>query len=72
MYPDVARQCAPPPPPGQVRSGQDRSGVPGIFSEMPRYTLGIFWLGKYVPLVYGVIKVILLQKYNIYAFKLYF
>ena len=28
--------------------------VPGIFSQTPKYTPSIFWLSKYVPLVYCI------------------
>ena len=56
------------------KKNTDAAGVAGIFSQMPKYTPGIFWLSKYVPLLYCILcdKVILLHKYNIYAFKSYF
>ena len=29
--------------------------VAGIFSQMPKYTPGIFWLSKYLPLIYCIL-----------------
>ena len=31
------------------------TGVPGIFLQTPKYTPGIFWLSKHVPLVYCIL-----------------